>query len=261
MVAIALIRFILDSFFDPSRLWQAVSFKRKTTVFLFLLLSAIIGFPFLVMNLLNFNVMGQDAEQIEKRLPEFEITDGEIQFSEPLDTALVVKTNSINLIIDMNDQYDDREEQKDIERTPISLLFKENHLTLQTPQLPIEIAYQNAEGVTDEIIRTMLNQMSNMSIVVIIPILLASFITGMIEAAIRYLFFSLIANIFSLFMRVRLPFSVNFKVLMAASFVPTFILALLNGFQFFPGGQLIILLSITLYMYYKGIISHFKNSN
>lgn len=259
MIPIVLIRFIIKSFIDPSKLWQVVSFKKKTAIQLFLLLSVIIAFPFFMTNLRNFSVMAKDAEQILDRLPEFEIHDGEIEFSQPLETALVAKTNTISLIIDPNNQYDDREEQKDIERTQVSLLFKEDHFTFRTPQLPIEIAYQNAEGLTDAFFRTLLQRMSQMTILVILPILLASLLTGVIEAAIRYLFFTLIANLFSLFMNIRLPFFVNFKILMAASFVPTFILSLLNGLQIFPAGQMIILLGITLYMYYKGVISHFKN--
>lgn len=256
---IALIRFIFTSFFEPAELWKATQLNRKKSILLFLLLAFIISIPFFVAGFREFQYMAADAEKIEERLPKFIIEDGHIHFEEPLDYALVARTDSINLIIDLNNQYEDRQEQKDVQNARISLIFKEDHFLVHTSQVPFQISYQNASGLTDQFFRTLLVRFSSINAIMMISLLVGSFFTGAIEAAVRYLFFSLAANIFSLVMKFRLPFSFNWKIMMTASVIPTLVFSLLNSFLIFPNGQLFILLIICLYMYRKGIVSHFKN--
>lgn len=261
VVTISFFRTLLQAFIDPSTLWKATLLTKKKTIQLFLLLTLIISIPFFVAGYQSIRNMNMDAQTVEKRLPAFEIKEGGIVFEEPIDQAIVVRTNTMNLIVDVNNQYEDRLEQRDLENTQVGIVFKENHFLIHTAQIPIQISYENADGLTDQFFRSMLHRFSTVNFVMIVSIMFGSFIPGIIEAAFRYLIFSLAANVLAAFMRLRIPFSFNWRIMMVASVVPTLFFAFLNSFYIFPPAQLTILLGICLYMYRKGLISHFKNLN
>lgn len=259
MIPISLLRLITTTFFHPSEIWKAIELNKRKTTFLFLLICFFVSIPYFISGLSQFSLMANDMERIESHLPAFIIEDGQIIFEEPLDKAIVAKTDFVNLIIDTNDQYEDRLEQKDIQNTPINLLFSKEHVSFYATGIPITFAYTDLNGLTDNFLRTILLQFSNTTVVLILTMIVFSFITGTFEAEFHLFYFTLLANLLSAFMKVRLPFSINWKMIMLASAVPFLLFSVMNSFSIQPGGQTYILLTIVLYMYYKGVKSYLKN--
>lgn len=255
MIVISLYTLIFNSFVDPSHLWKATELKRKRSVYLFLLISLFVGVPFFIGNMNNVSTIEKDISKVTTRIPSFVIEDQKVKLKEPLEKALVVRTDSLNFIFDINNQYDDKQEEKDVEGTVLNLLFKEDSFTLLTNQIPINISYKNAEGFTDEFFTSLLSRFSTKNTGTVITMIVLSFISGMFEAAVRLLLFTLIGNLVSALFRIRLPFSVNWKIMMVASFVPTVIFALLNSLMIYPYGQTGIIGAISAFLYYKGIKS------
>ncbi|UJF14896.1 DUF1189 domain-containing protein [Jeotgalibaca sp. MA1X17-3] len=253
MIIISLYTLLFNSFLDPSHLWKATELKRKKTVYLFLLTSLIVGIPFFISNMNAVATIEKDISRVTTKIPAFVIEDGTVNVKDPLEKALVVRTDSLNFIFDIHNQYDELEKEKDVENTILNLLFTEDSFTLLTNQVPINIPYENADGFTDEFFTSLLSRFSTKNTITVITMIVLSFLSGMFEAAIRLLLFTIIGNLVSALFRIRLPFSVNWKIMMVASFVPTILFSLLNSVLIFPYGQTGIIGVISAFLYYKGI--------
>ena len=253
MIPISLFKLLINSFFEPIHLWKATELKRKKSITLFLLISLLVSIPFFIGNFKGVTYISDDISRVIKHIPAFTIEDGGINPEEPLEKAIVAKTDTMNLIFDINNQYDNRQEEKDVESTILNLVFKKDSFTIITSQVPINFAYAKAEGLTDEFFKSFLLRFSIKNTVTFITIILLSFLTGMVEASIRLLLFTIVANIVSAFFRIRLPFSVNWKIMMVACFIPILIFTVLNSFMIYPYGQMGITAVIVAFLYYRGI--------
>lgn len=253
MFPIALLSFIVDAFFHPNRLPEAASWRRKIAFQLFLLLSFFVSIPFLTETLDLFGRFSQDTELVLERMPNFTIANGSIQTDPPLEQAIVVKTGSLLFIFDPLDQYPDQEERRDISGAGLALVFDESSFLFQSNEVPLEIDYTSAEGMTDGFFRGLLSRFSNRNAITILIVALFSYLTGMVETAIRFLFFTLMANIVAALMRRRFSFGENWRMMMVAAFVPTVIFAILNAFSLHAVGQLQIIGLLSLFLYYRGL--------
>lgn len=253
MFPIATLSFIIQSFFQPERLVEAAAWSKKKVFGLFFTLALIISLPFLTETLAMFGVFSQDMTRVLNRMPLFTIQGGEIETQPPLEKAIVVKTDSIVFIFDHLDQYDDREEKNDLDEAGMGLVFGSDSFTFESMQVPLTIAYEEAEGLTDGFFRSLLSRFTNQDAFSVLIIVLFSFLTGIMETAIRFLFFTLLANVLSAFMRRRFTFGDNWRMMMVAGFIPTLVFAVLNAFSLHAFGQLQLIGFVSLYLYYRGI--------
>lgn len=253
MFPIVLLSFIKDAFFHPERLPEAASWKRKSTIRLFLLLSFFISIPFLTDTLNLFSRFSRDTELVLDKMPAFTIENGTIHPNPPVKQAIIVKTESLLFVFDPFDQYSVREERRDMEKARLGLIIDIDSFLFQSSEVPIRIDYTSAEGLTDEFFRTLLSRFSNRDPLMILVIALFSFLTGMVETAIRFLFFTLLANIVAALMRRRFNFGENWRMMMVAGFVPTVLFVFLNAFSLHAYGQLQIIGLLSLYLYYRGL--------
>lgn len=259
MIPIALLTLIKTSFFNPGELWRAMDLSKRKSIVLYLMICFFTTIPYFSSGLFQYDVLASNMASTEAHLPTFTIENDQIVFEPTLEKAIVSKTDFVTLIIDPNQKYDDNLKTRAIEAAPIGIVFGKDAITVYTSNRPIAFNYKDLNGTTDQFIRSFLLQFSQIGWLFIPLLILFSFLAGLIEASFYLLYLTIFANLWTSFMRIRLPFAVNWKMIMTAAVVPMALLAIMNSFGIQPGAQTLILLIIVIYMYNKGIKSYLKN--
>lgn len=242
----------------PENLWKITSLTRKKATAIFLLFGLITGIPYATASIQSMEIIGKDMQIISERLPAFMVEGGELKLQENLNQALVVKSDSANFIINREKAPSQALVQREIERAPISFLMERTYLRIATPETHFDLSYSLLEGMTEETLKAMLTDFGSLNAYTLIPVMIVSFLVGIIDGAFQIVLIALMANILSLLFQMRLPFSQNFKLVLVASFIPTLILTIMNVVGIFPAAQTAIISMITLYIYYKGIVQHIR---
>lgn len=245
---------------NPKELWKVTALTRGKAIKLFFLTALIMSIPYALDSVNDLRTIGNDMGKIAERIPAFVIEDGEIKFEADLDRPFISKTNTVTLFINSDQLNDSNLVDKEIARVPISLFLEQTKLIFKTPQQSFEFNYDLFEGLSDAFFQTIMTQFNNLSFFTLLPILIVSFLAGIIETGVQVLLLTMMVNIYALLSRLQLPFSLNLKFIMVASFIPVSIFSIMNSFSIYPNSQLMLISILTLYFYHIGVVKHLKEN-
>lgn len=240
----------------PENLWRVTALTKKKATVIFLLFGMSIGAPYLKASIDTLETIGIDMQIISERIPELAIENEKLVVTDALEQTLLVKTDTANLVIYAKDLSESLTIEREIERAPMSFLMTDSYLRVATPATHFDLSYEMLNGLTDESLKAMMSDFGTLSFLTLIPMVIVSLGIGMVDGLFQLVIMALVVNILSLLFQVRLPFAQNFKLVLVASFMPTFVMALLNIIGIYPAAQSALISGITAYIYYKGIIKH-----
>lgn len=258
MIIISIFQIIWSVFKFPENLWRITSLPKKKTIRIFLLFSLITAIPYGVASVNSTQQIGRDMQIIADQLPELKIENGKLSVPQMPDKALFIKTDSANFLIQAEKTNESYMIEREIERTPLSFLMGETSLRIATPETQFDLPYSVLEGMSTSTLKAMMSDFGSFNLVTFIPVIIVSYLIGIIDATMQIVIMALMANIFALLFKMRLPFKQNFKLVMVAALIPTTAMVVLNLLGIYPTAQTAIISMLSLYIYYKGIIQHIK---
>lgn len=205
------------------------------------------------------NAVQSDGQEIASELPEFSVSDGQLQ-AENAD-SYIHQTSTFLFFFDPNDQTDSVEIDENLERlnVPIGIgVFSEN-LYLNLSGLTMETPYTQLGNFDDEIVQEIFNGAGDLSLVSYLISFVVLYIGLGIFEIFDLIFILLFSNLFSRLLRSRLLFTENLKIAVLAALLPTAAVETASLLNLLPTYTFELKIGLSLFLFYLTVKEMKKN--
>lgn len=241
-------------FMNPQKLTAARDMTRKQVVGFFAVLALILTFSMTSMLINVLSSLQEDGSEIAAQIPEFTITDNRLVADEGQE-SYVHQTNSFLFFFDPNGSIDTSEIDSNLNRlnVPIGIGLMEDEFYLNVTGRSLPVTYDQLDGFTHTSFITIMNQIGNLSPLVLLFIFVVAYLASSFSLLYDWLILSLFTNIIVTLLRMRIPFKKNARMALVSLSIPTLALSLIEAFGFFVPFSFELKLGFAIYFLYTSL--------
>lgn len=243
---------IKTAFIHPEQLATARSLKKRNVFLYLLLLAFITAIPTWIQGNQILKDIKHDGQTIDEHLPAFKIEQNQLVTDESVE-SFIYQTDSIIFTFDPTGKQTVADVNNNTIGTTIGVALLKDRFYLNAPGYPIEIPYSNMNGITDQFFTDLVTGTQTTNRFVFIFSFVLIWLISLVLVVVYNLLYTVFANLIAAVSRRPLRFGDNWKIVLAASTLPTFFFAVLNSFNLTPYLQLEVKMVVTLYFYYLAI--------
>lgn len=254
--------YIKLGFTEPQHLYKALKMSRKHVIYYFALLALIITLSMASVLLSVMGSLREDGQELTETLPAFEISNEELVVEDDQE-SYIHQTNSFLFFFDPNNSIQLEEIDSNIERlnVPIGIGLMEDQFYMNVLGQGIPLSYAQLEGFDDTQFKDIFSEMGRFSPFVILSIFLITYLASTFSLLYEWLIIALFANILKTVFRLPIHFKKVARMALVALSVPTFVIALFEGFGFFLPFSFELKLGFALYFLYSSFKTYKKNQS
>lgn len=241
-------------FMNPQKLTDARRMTRKQVIGFFSILALILTFSMTSMLINVLTTLQEDSSEIAAQIPEFTITDSQLVVADDQE-SYVHQTNSFLFFFDPNGSIETAEIDANLNRlnVPIGIGLMQDEFYLNITGRSIPLNYDQLDGFTDNALVTLMNQIGNLSPLVLIFVFITAYLASSFSLLYDWLILALFTNILVTLLRLNIPFKKNARMALVSLSIPTLALSLVEAFGYFVPFSFELKLGFSIYFLYTSL--------